>query len=168
MMIYGKDNTSAGLRELDEIIAAIRDGSFYPDNARALMFPRRPAANAEASSGRVVEQPDCDTDSSSEDSADEDMPDHEQLSGQTSTLLVDGMVESTWKHCLHVPCIIVTTCPELSTCKKMSQVSNLCVAGTLVPHMSILGPDLKRCFQFVNSASQDLHFDDMNCQKLKV
>ena len=78
MMIYGKDNTSAGLRELDEIIAAIRDGSFYPDNARALMFPRRPAANAEASSGRVVEQPDCDTDSSSEDSADEDMPDHER------------------------------------------------------------------------------------------
>ena len=79
MMIYGKDNTSAGLRELDEIIAAIRCGSFCPDNVRALMFPGRAAVAAEAPTGNVVEQPECDTDSSSEDSADEDRPDHDQI-----------------------------------------------------------------------------------------
>ena len=43
------------------------------------MFPGRVTPAVEAPSGRVVEQPECDTDSSSEDSADEDMPDHEQF-----------------------------------------------------------------------------------------
>ena len=38
MMIYGKDNTSAGLRELDMIITAIRDEEFRPDFPRACMF----------------------------------------------------------------------------------------------------------------------------------
>ena len=38
MMIYGRDNTSAGLRILDGIINSIRTGGFVPDANRAGMF----------------------------------------------------------------------------------------------------------------------------------
>ena len=38
-LIYGKDNTSAGLREIDVIFEAIRQGDFLPDAKRSEMFP---------------------------------------------------------------------------------------------------------------------------------
>ena len=38
-LIYGKDNTSAGLREIDVILEAIRQGDFLPDAKRSEMFP---------------------------------------------------------------------------------------------------------------------------------
>lgn len=70
MMIYGRDNTSAGLRLLNQIIQQIRIGEFVPDANRAGMFPqdtgRQPA---------LVD--DHHSDTSSEDSADESSPDHE-------------------------------------------------------------------------------------------
>ena len=83
MMIYGKDNTSAGLRELDMIIAAIRDEEFRPDFPRACMFRKglfsaAGGMNLGEDAGR---KDDClsDDDSSSVDSADEDKPDHAEL-----------------------------------------------------------------------------------------
>lgn len=38
MLMYGKDNTSAGLRQLDSIIENIRTEEFAPDTPRAGMF----------------------------------------------------------------------------------------------------------------------------------
>ena len=72
MMIYGKDNTSAGLRELEKILESIRTQKFLPDAPRAAMFPGD--LNERAACQDVEElESDC---SSSEDSADEDMPNH--------------------------------------------------------------------------------------------
>ena len=89
MLIYGKDNTSAGLREIDVILDAIRQGEFLPDAKRAEMFPY--ADNAAKRSGgaktkavlmvTVLE-------ASSEDSADEDQPDH--LAHETAENVVLG------------------------------------------------------------------------------
>ena len=76
MLIYGKDNTSAGLREIDVILEAIRQGEFVPDAKRAEMFPYADDA------AKLLEDQDqrgfdgCFSGSSSEDSADEDQPDH--------------------------------------------------------------------------------------------
>jgi hypothetical protein len=76
MLIYGKDNTSAGLREIDVILEAIRQGEFFPDAKRSEMFPHAEDA------AKLLEGQDqsgfegyC-SGSSSEDSADEDQPDH--------------------------------------------------------------------------------------------
>jgi hypothetical protein len=76
MLIYGKDNTSAGLREIDVILEAIRQGEFLPDAKRSEMFPHAEDA------AKLLEGQDqsgfegyC-SGSSSEDSADEDQPDH--------------------------------------------------------------------------------------------
>ena len=76
MLIYGRDNTSAGLRIIDDIIDAIRTSSFVPDAARVAMFPNRDLAQEDA---ELVEFPDQDDEivSSSEDSADESCPDHD-------------------------------------------------------------------------------------------
>ena len=74
MLIYGKDNTSAGLREIDEVLDAIKSGDFLPDARRADMFP-----HSDGRSGDVDEKGfdgQC-SDSSSEDSLDEDTPEHE-------------------------------------------------------------------------------------------
>eukprot|EP00435_Cladocopium_sp_Y103_P016389 s1035_g4.t1 len=77
MLIYGRDNTSSGLRELDEILKAIMAGDFVPDASRAGMFPharddkeRLEKQDQDAFDGHF-------SDSSSEDSADEDEPNHE-------------------------------------------------------------------------------------------
>ena len=83
MMIYGKDNTSAGLRELDMIITAIRNEDFRPDFPRACMFRKGlfSAADGMDLGEDVGRKGDCssDDDSSSVDSADEDKPDHAEL-----------------------------------------------------------------------------------------
>ena len=76
MLIYGKDNTSAGLREIDVILEAIRQGEFLPDAKRSEMFP-----NADDAAKLLESQDQSGFDgycsgSSSEDSADEDQPDH--------------------------------------------------------------------------------------------
>ena len=39
MLVYGRDNTSEGLREIDNILDAIRSTGFRPDAKRADMFP---------------------------------------------------------------------------------------------------------------------------------
>ena len=76
MLIYGKDNTSEGLREIDKILDAIKSGDFVPDARRAEMFPhfergdKKPIVADEASFDGLCSE------SSSEDSADEDAPDH--------------------------------------------------------------------------------------------
>ena len=76
MMIYGKDNTSAGLRELDTIITAIRDEDFRPDFPRACMFRKGlfSAAGGMDLGEDAGRKDDClsDDDSSSVDSADEE------------------------------------------------------------------------------------------------
>eukprot|EP00435_Cladocopium_sp_Y103_P026055 s4349_g6.t1 len=77
MLIYGRDNTSSGLRELDEILRAIMAGDFVPDASRAGMFP-----HARDEKERLAKQDESAfdghfSDSSSEDSADEDEPNHE-------------------------------------------------------------------------------------------
>eukprot|EP00435_Cladocopium_sp_Y103_P060675 s441_g22.t1 len=76
MLIYGRDNTSSGLRELDEILKWIMSGDFVPDAGRAGMFPHaeddKPwleKQDQNAFDGHY-------SDSSSEDSADEDEPNH--------------------------------------------------------------------------------------------
>ena len=83
MMIYGKDNTSAGLRELDTIIAAIRAEDFRPDFPRACMFSKgwfSSANNMDQGEDAGRKDDDVsDDDSSSVDSADEDEPDHAEL-----------------------------------------------------------------------------------------
>jgi hypothetical protein len=76
MLIYGKDNTSAGLREIDTILTAIKSYDFVPDAKRADMFP-----SLETSANVFDDQDEKEFDghcseSSSEDSADEDQPDH--------------------------------------------------------------------------------------------
>lgn len=88
MLIYGRDNTSAGLRELDEIVSAIRGGSFLPDSARAAMFPGRIVAgeNPEAAGADSANHDEACSDSSSEDSEDEDSPDHEQVEKAEATV----------------------------------------------------------------------------------
>ena len=96
MLIYGKDNTSAGLRELDRIISAIKAVDFVPDEKRAAMFPNeeeKPKAphmqDERAFDGQC-------SDSSSEDSADEDQPDHSALEAAESAVLEkwDGAVDT--------------------------------------------------------------------------
>ena len=83
MMMYGKDNTSAGLRELDTIIAAIRAEDFRPDFPRACMFRKGLlSAAGRMDLGEDASRKDddvLDDDSSSVDSADEDKPDHAEL-----------------------------------------------------------------------------------------
>lgn len=74
MLIYGKDNTSAGLRLLDEIIMKIRLEEFLPDAPRAGMFPKTPSTQ-QVDVPAVADMPPVE--SSSEDSADESEPDHE-------------------------------------------------------------------------------------------
>ena len=74
MLIYGKDNTSAGLRLLDEIIMKIRLEEFLPDVPRAGMFPKDSSSQQVGISGDPETLP---VESSSEDSADESGPDHE-------------------------------------------------------------------------------------------
>ena len=78
MLIYGRDNTSAGLRELDQIIHSIRSCEFLPDQSRAEMFPF-----LDKSAKRLEDQVEKDfsgmcSDSSSQDSADEDEPEHDE------------------------------------------------------------------------------------------
>jgi len=76
MLIYGKDNTSAGLREIDVILEAIRQGEFLPDAKRSEMFPHaEDAAKLLESQDQSGFEGYC-SGSSSEDSADEDQPDH--------------------------------------------------------------------------------------------
>ena len=76
MLIYGKDNTSEGLREIDKILDAIKSADFVPDARRAEMFPqfggvdKRPGVADEAAFDGLCSE------SSSEDSADEDTPEH--------------------------------------------------------------------------------------------
>ena len=82
MMIYGKDNTSAGLRELDSIIGVIRDDDFRPDLPRACMFKKGVLARfirADSGEDAKARDPSDADDSSSMDSADEDRPDHAGL-----------------------------------------------------------------------------------------
>ena len=82
MMIYGKDNTSAGLRELDMIITAIRNEDFRPDFPRACMFRKGlfSAADGMDLGEDVGRKGDCSSDDdSSSDSADDDKPDHAEL-----------------------------------------------------------------------------------------
>ena len=99
MLIYGKDNTSAGLRETDVILEAIRHQEFAPDAKRADMFPRAD----EASKQKILEEQDqsgfdgfC-SGSSTEDSADEDQPDHEAHEKAESAVLGkwDGSVDTS-------------------------------------------------------------------------
>ena len=77
MLLYGKDNTSAGLREINVILEAIRQSEFLPDAKRSEMFPCADDA------AKLLEDQDqsgfdgCCSESSSEDSADEDQPDHQ-------------------------------------------------------------------------------------------
>ena len=70
MLIYGRDNTSSGLRILDSITEAIRTDTFRPDANRAGMFPERDV-------DEVPVQLSDSEGSSSEDSVDEDAPEHE-------------------------------------------------------------------------------------------
>ena len=83
MMIYGKDNTSAGLRELDMITAAIRAEDFRPDFPRACMFRKGLfSAAGKMDLGEDAGRNDdgfSDDDSSSVDCADQDKPDHAEL-----------------------------------------------------------------------------------------
>ena len=95
MLIYGKDNTSAGLREIDVILDAIRDGEFVPDSNRAGMFP---FLEDRTESMKRQDVPAFDghcTDSSSEDSVDEDEPDHNAREAAENAVLGkwDGLVE---------------------------------------------------------------------------
>ena len=76
MYIYGKDNVSAGLRELDEVINLIRTDQFRPDAPRAVTFPDK--AEGEIPECQA-EQAESDFASSTEDSADESSPDHEAV-----------------------------------------------------------------------------------------
>ena len=90
MLIYGRDNTSAGLRKIQEVIDEVVDGAFMPDATRSGMF--RLASNDESADDRnsspKVHQPDLDTSSSSEDSADEDSPEHD--AGERAEQLLMG------------------------------------------------------------------------------
>ena len=104
MMIYGKDNTSAGLRELDAIIDAIRSENFRPDLPRACMFKRGLlAARDEADPGEdlVGRSGALSDDSSSMDSADEDQPDHKGLEA------AEEVVVGRWDGGIDVGCIPV-------------------------------------------------------------
>ena len=99
MMIYGKDNTSAGLRELDAIITAIRKEDFRPDNPRACMFRKgflTAAGRMDLGEdvGRNNHLP-SDDESSSCDSADEDRPDHAELEAAEEAVIGrwDGCVD---------------------------------------------------------------------------
>ena len=81
MLIYGRDNTSAGLRELQTTIDAVKVGDFLPDRTRSGMF-----ANALA----TKEAPGDDAESvssSSEDSFDEENPQHDELEKAEKTVL---------------------------------------------------------------------------------
>ena len=87
MLIYGKDNTSAGLREIDAILDAIKAGDFAPDARRADMFPhtenleqRAEFQDEQGFDGQFSE-------SSSEDSVDEDAPNHAAMEEAENTVL---------------------------------------------------------------------------------
>ena len=79
MMIYGRDNTSAGLRVLDGIIDKICTGVFVPDANRAGMSPDAVQSERNEQPGQNsvdAAEPEL-IDTSSEDFADESAPDHE-------------------------------------------------------------------------------------------
>ena len=75
MLVYGRDNTSAGLRVLQTIIDAVKLRTFLPDATRSGMFT--PSHGAGNPCGSALEDQ-C-LSSSSEDSADEDQPQHEEV-----------------------------------------------------------------------------------------
>ena len=75
-LIYGRDNIAAPLRELERVIRAIRTGRFDPDDTRSGRWkPDRSERPSSVPGERVYEV----LTSSSEDSADEDMPEHEEI-----------------------------------------------------------------------------------------
>ncbi|CAE7373283.1 PRSS12, partial [Symbiodinium microadriaticum] len=68
VLVYGRDNISQPLRELDEVIRAVAFKRFFPDSLRSGYF-KRPKDEAEQPAEPL-------SDSSSEDSQDEERPDH--------------------------------------------------------------------------------------------
>ena len=130
MLIYGKDNTSAGLREIDVILDAIRDGEFVPDANRAGMFPFIEDRDDSLKRQDVPAFDGHCTDSSSEDSVDEDEPDHNAREVAENAVLGkwDGLVDVD-----KLPAGALYFRHPLSRtyiCRKMSRASSLHVAET--------------------------------------
>ena len=68
VLVYGRDNISQPLRELDEVIRVVAFKRFFPDSLRSGYF-KRPKDDVEQPAEPL-------SDSSSEDSQDEERPDH--------------------------------------------------------------------------------------------
>lgn len=76
VFIYGRDNVSPALREIEEIINMIKSGRFEPDNTRSGYF--KPSGDKNENEAADPSLEDLRGASSSEDSADEDQIDHQE------------------------------------------------------------------------------------------
>ena len=76
VFIYGRDNVSPALREIEEIINMIKSGRFEPDNTRSGYF--KPSGDKNENEAVDPSLEDLRGASSSEDSADEDQIDHQE------------------------------------------------------------------------------------------
>eukprot|EP00435_Cladocopium_sp_Y103_P018815 s4340_g4.t1 len=148
MLIYGKDNTSAGLREINRILDAIKSGDFVPDANRASMFPNRDDVQ------QILQQQDVDEfdgqcSQSSEDSADEDQPDHEALEKAVDVVFGrwDGSVDID-----RLPCkAVYFRHPVSRTIHMLEDESGL--GGMSTRTTFLFRPGLKPCCRFASSVS---------------
>ena len=127
MLIYGRDNTSHGLRVLQEVVDAIRRRKFNPDLTRSGMFLECPDNSVDANRKDSGEKQ---ISSSSEDSGDEEFREHERVEEAEAEVVGPLNAEFKWTPSQTKQSSSGTPFRESSTSLRMNQEPDWRVAGT--------------------------------------